>query len=79
MKRPITEITEKTVFNKSTVGLIEKRAKERGYTPEISPMILLVYVEDVPRSGRPKKATIKVEEKILAVISKNSTTCLLST
>ena len=64
LKRPITEITEKTGFNKSTVGRIEKRAKERGYTPETSQTILLAYVEDVPRSGRPKKATVEVEEKI---------------
>jgi transposase len=39
----------------------------------------MAYVEDAPRAGRPKKVTIKVEEKVIKAITKNLTTRLLST
>jgi transposase len=73
LQRPVKEITKTTGFNKSTIGRIEKRAKERGYTPEKSQTILMAYVEDAPRSGRPRKITPEVEE-VTAAVSKNSTT-----
>jgi transposase len=40
---------------------------------------LLTYVEDAPRSGRPKKIIPEVEEEVIKTISKNSTTRELST
>ena len=79
LKRPVKEITEKTGLNKSTVSRIEKRAKERGYTPETNPTIIMAYVEDAPRSGRPTKLTAEVEEQVVKAISKNSTIRQLST
>ena len=79
LKHPVKEIVEKIGLNKSTIGRIEKRAKEWGYTPETNPTIIMAYIEDVPRSGRPKKVTAEVKEKIIEAISKNSTTRQLST
>ena len=46
------------------IGRIEKRAKERGYTPKMNPIIIIVYIKDAPRSGRPKKVIAEVEEKL---------------
>jgi len=54
-------------------------AKERGYDPSKDTKILLLYVVDAPRSGRPKKCTPELEEEVIKVISKNSTTRQLST
>jgi transposase len=48
-----TEITEITGVSKSSVYGSRKIAKERGYDPSQSKSILLRYVEDAPRSGRP--------------------------
>ena len=73
LKQLIKEITLKTSLNRTIIRRIEKRAWACGYTPETSTKILLAYVEDVPRSGRPKKVTTKVEEKAIEAISKNST------
>ena len=78
LKRPVKEITEKTGLNKSTVSRIKKRAKERGYTPETNPTIIMAYVEDAPRSSRPIKLTVEVEEQVVKAILKNSTIRQLS-
>lgn len=56
------------------IGRIEKRAKERGYTPKMNPIIIIVYIKDAPRSGRPKKVIAEVEEKVIEAILKNLTT-----
>lgn len=58
---------------------ILKTAKERGYNPDKSKTLYLRYVEDAPRSGRPKKITPEVEEEVIKAISKNSKTRELST
>ena len=39
-----------------TAAAIWQKAKERGYNPSVDPRILLFYVEDGHRSGRPNKA-----------------------
>jgi hypothetical protein len=75
----LSEIGKKTGFTKSGILRIEKKAKERGYDPEKDLIIYIRYVEDAPRIGRPKKCTPEVEEKVVALISKNSTTRELST
>ena len=36
-------------------------------------------MEDAPKVGRPKKCTLEVEEAVIKIISKNSTTRELST
>jgi len=37
-------------------------------------MIIMAYVEDAPRFGRPKKLTTEVEEQVIKAILKNSIT-----
>jgi transposase len=49
-------------------------AIERGYNPKESKKILLEYLVDAPRSGRPTKVTQAIEESIVSAITKNSTT-----
>jgi transposase len=73
LKYLVKEIIEKIGPNKSTISCIKKRVKERGYTPKINSKIIIAYIEDILQSGRPKKITAEVEEKIIKVISKNLT------
>ena len=47
------------------------RAKQRGFNPEIDQWILTEYVEDEPRSGRPKEITQSTEDSIIASVRKN--------
>jgi DNA-binding MarR family transcriptional regulator len=65
LKHSIKEIIKKTGLNKSTISRIKKRAKEQGYTPKMNPIIIIVYIEDVPQFSRPKKITAKIKEKII--------------
>ena len=76
---PVSQITEKTGYDKSTISRIQKKARARGYDPSKDTKIYLHYVEDAPRAGRPKKCTPEVEEEVIKIISKNSTTRQLST
>ena len=78
-KTPITEIIERTGYKERGIYKVLKRAKERGYDPSKSTILYLSYVEDAPRTGRPKKITPEVEEQVIHLISKNSTTRELST
>jgi hypothetical protein len=71
LNRPVSEITPTTGYNKSTISRIQKKAKEREYKPEKDPKILLTYVEDAPRAGRPKEATPELEQEVIKTISKN--------
>jgi transposase len=52
--REITGLSRKTLYN------LKKKAQERGYNPAQSRSLKMEYVEDAPRSGRPKVVT---EEK----------------
>jgi len=70
----IKEICPDTSYSESTIYKLLKKAKERGYDPEKDKKILLAYVEDAPRVGRPKKCTPEVEEEVIKAISKNSIT-----
>jgi transposase len=73
------KITADTGYTESAVYKIQKKAIDRGYDPEKDKKILLAYIKDAPRIGRPKKCTPEVEEEVIKVISKNSTTRELST
>ena len=79
MKVTVSEIIERTGYNKSTISRIQKKAKERGYDLSRDTKIYLHYVEDAPRVRKPKKCTLEVEEMVVATISKNSATRELST
>jgi len=73
------EIKADTGLSKSTIYDLQKKALSRGYDPSKDRKILIAYVEDAPKVGRPKKCTLEVEEAVIKTISKNSTTRELST
>jgi hypothetical protein len=79
IKVPIATITEITGISKSSITLLRRNAIARGYDPTKSKRLVLAYVEDASRSGRPTKVAEEVEKKVVTVISKNSTTRQLST
>lgn len=43
----------------------KKKARSRGYDPQISRVLKVEYVEDAPRFGRPLKITPELKEAIL--------------
>ncbi|KAF1981718.1 hypothetical protein K402DRAFT_312670, partial [Aulographum hederae CBS 113979] len=61
LKSPIVgkstaEVIEKTGLSKSTINTIYARAIERGFDPNILPLVIKnEYLIDAPRSGRPSK------------------------
>ncbi len=76
---PMDKITHDTGYHRRTVFKIQQKARARGFDSSKDSRILLAYVEDAPRSGRPKKTTPEVEEEVIKAISKNSTSRQLST
>ena len=59
---------------KATIYRWQRVAKERGFDPKQSAWILAQYVTDKARSERPTVLTDQVQEAILKIITKNSTT-----
>ena len=56
----------------STINRIYAKAIERGFDPNIRPMIIKdEWVEDAPRSGRPRKHTLENTEKVIAKVCKD--------
>ena len=78
-KFPIAQITEITGVSKSQVYSYRRTAIQRGYNPQVDKRLLISYVEDAPRSGRPVKATEEVKKQLVEVVTKNSTTRQWST
>jgi hypothetical protein len=72
---PIDKISSDTGYHRRTIFKIQQKARSRGFDPSKDSRILLAYVEDAPRSGRPKKTTPEVEEEVVKAISKNSKSC----
>jgi transposase len=72
------KIAAATGVPQSTVCMILKRAKSRGWDPlsddneKSNP--LLRYVQDATRSGRPPLATEEKKKDLISVITRNSTT-----
>lgn len=54
-------ITSLTSVTSPTIGRYQRQARDRGYNPDISHALLLSYVVDKPRSGRPKKPPLDDE------------------
>lgn len=52
---PRNIITSLTSVASPTIGRYQRQARDRGYNPDISHALLLSYVVDKPRSGRPRK------------------------
>ncbi|KAH8821830.1 hypothetical protein F5884DRAFT_769175 [Xylogone sp. PMI_703] len=59
---PQPEITAITGIAKSSLYSLRRNAINRGYDPKVDRRILLKYVVDGPRSGRPRKYPKKGEE-----------------
>lgn len=51
-------ITSLTSVTSPTIGRYQRQARDRGYNPDISHALLLSYVIDKPRSGRPRKCPL---------------------
>ncbi len=75
----IDKIIKDTNYARRSIYNILKKAKDYRYDSSKDTRILLSYVEDAPRSGRPKKCTLEIEEQVINIISQNSTTRELST
>jgi transposase len=69
----IKRIMEITGLSRSTIYDLRKKARKRGYDPTVSRIILLKYVEDAPRSGRPTKATEEQKAELLDHVRKDRT------
>ena len=64
----VTAITE---ISRYTISRLQKQARTRGYDPKVSKKLLLSYVEDAPRSGRPLVTTPQVKNAVLKSIRKD--------
>lgn len=51
-------ITSLTSVTSPTIGRYQRQARDRGYNPDVSHALLLSYVIDKPRSGRPRKCPL---------------------
>ena len=47
------------------ISRLRTKARQRGYNPEISTILKMEYVEDGPRSGRPKKINPEMVQSVL--------------
>jgi transposase len=61
----VTGLSRRTIFN------LKKRARERGYDPAQSRTLKMEYVEDAPRSGRPKVITEEKRNQLVEEVRKN--------
>jgi hypothetical protein len=68
---PIDMVSFITKVHKSSIYRYRRIAIARGYNPEKSRQILLSYLEDAPRSGRPTVCTQEVVEKVIANVCKS--------
>ena len=68
LAKRVEEITE---VSTRSISHIKKKARSRGYDPEISRVLKMEYVEDAPRSGQPSKVTPALEEAILTDVRKD--------
>lgn len=51
---PTKIVSDVTGISIRSISRLRQIARERGYDPEKSKVLLYKYVEDAPRSGRPK-------------------------
>ena len=66
---PASLVAKHTTLSVSEINRIRTRAKNRGFNPMVSPIILLEYVVDAPRSGRPRKATAEKGDATIPTIT----------
>lgn len=66
------EVSEKTGLTISTINRIYGRAIERGFDPNLRPLVIRdEWLKDSPRSGRPSKQTLETKEKVVARVRKD--------
>ena len=66
---PASLVAKHTTLSVSEINRIRTRAKNRGFNPMVSPIILLEYVIDAPRSGRPRKATAEKGDATIPAVT----------
>jgi NADH:ubiquinone oxidoreductase subunit 3 (subunit A) len=65
------DIEKRTGIKQSAQSRIKKRAFACGYPPEQDPQILSQYIEDAPRSGRPKQVSPATEQQLIKIVRMN--------
>lgn len=68
-------ITKITGISERQLQRLEKKAKKRGYNPEVNLQILDVYITNGVCSGRPKKATEAVIQDVIERVRKDRYSC----
>jgi transposase len=77
LKSPLVGLTSAEIFGQtgisiSTINRIYGRAIERGFDPNIRPLVIKdEWLEDAPRSGRPRKQTTENIEKVVEKVRKD--------
>jgi hypothetical protein len=74
----LADIIRDTDTSQSSIYRLRQEALKRGYDKDASRKLLLSYIADRPRSGRPIKATEEVAEQVISVVMTNLTTRELS-
>lgn len=67
----IPQVQQYLDMPKSTVESIKRRARQRGYDSQANNRIELQFVEDAPRSSRPKEITKEKEQEVLDIVQKD--------
>ena len=68
---PTKLVSELTGISIRSINGLKHTARRRGFDPEKSRVLLIEYVVDAPRSGRPKKITEEKEEEVVARAKKD--------
>ena len=68
---PTKVVVDITGLSTRSINRLRKTARERGYDPEKSKIILTEYVADAPRSGRPKTTIPDKEEAVVNGVQKD--------
>lgn len=70
---PVDRVTTVSGMSKASIYRLQKTARARGYDPTVSRKLKDEYVQDAPRSGRPKKLSPEQEQQLLEVLQNNRT------
>ncbi len=67
----VDRVTTVSGMSKASIYRLQKTARARGYDPTVSRKLKDEYVQDAPRSGRPKKLSPEQEQHLLEVLQNN--------
>lgn len=70
-QKTFAEIAYITGLSDPTTRRIFARAIERGFEPDVNPVILDEYVKDAPRSGRPTKQDTVTKDSVLSKVRRD--------